>query len=85
MPTLGIIADEGKPSREVARIIEPMLTDVHRDTEENDTRVIHGTYPGVGPVEVRVETLPMTPSTNTRRRSSDTGGGTASSTSPICR
>lgn len=61
MPTLGIIADEGKPSREVARIIEPMLTDVHRDTEENDTRVIHGTYPGVGPVEVRVETLPMTP------------------------
>ncbi|AJK67907.1 hypothetical protein [Corynebacterium marinum] len=61
MATIGILADDGQPSRDVTRIVEDLLDDPRYDNEDDGTRTLTGTWPGVGEVEVRVETVPMSP------------------------
>ncbi|MCS5478343.1 hypothetical protein NYP18_01600 [Corynebacterium sp. YIM 101645] len=59
MTTIGILADAGQPSDDVTRIVGQQLEDPRYDTDDDGTRVLNGTWPGVGRVEVRVETIPM--------------------------
>lgn len=61
MGMIGILADSGQPSRDVNRIVEELLDDPRRDTAEDGTTILCGTWPGVGEVQVRVATLPMSP------------------------
>lgn len=61
MATIGILADAGRPSHDVTRIVEQQLDDPSHSTDEDGTRTLTGTWPGVGQVEVRVETIPMNP------------------------
>ena len=59
MATIGILADSGQPSHDVNRIVEKLLDEPRRDTADDGTTVLCGTWPGVGEVEVRVGTVPM--------------------------
>lgn len=59
MATIGILADSGQPSHDVNRIVEKILEEPRRDTADDGTTVLCGTWPGVGEVEVRVGTVPM--------------------------
>lgn len=61
MTTIGILADAGRPSHDVTRIVEQQLEDPRHGTDEDGVRLLNGTWPGVGRVEVRVETIPMNP------------------------
>lgn len=61
MGTIGILADEGKPERDVRRMLADLLDDLHSGEDEDGTRTLTGTHPGVGTVEFRVETVPLSP------------------------
>jgi hypothetical protein len=61
MTTIGILADEGQPSYDVTRIVEQQLDDPSHHTGDDGIPTLTGTWPGVGQVEVRVETVPMSP------------------------
>ncbi|QGU03632.1 hypothetical protein [Corynebacterium comes] len=61
MNKIGILADEGQPSRDVTRIVQDLLDEPRRNTVDDSTSVLTGTWPGVGEVEVRVATVPMSP------------------------
>lgn len=58
---IGILADEGKPSSDVTRIVEELLDAPRYDTSEDGTRILTGMWPKVGEIEVRVETVPLSP------------------------
>ncbi|MDO5669250.1 MAG: hypothetical protein Q4G50_04550 [Corynebacterium sp.] len=55
MPTIGILADSGQPLADASRILRSVLSDIR----EGDT--LRGTWPGIGPVELREGTVPMSP------------------------
>ena len=55
MQPIGILADSGQPMADVSAILRSVLTDA---TGDNPLR---GTWPGVGPVELREGTVPLTP------------------------
>lgn len=61
MGTIGILADKGKPQREVTGILSRLLEDVRHDEDDNGTSIMTGTYPGLGELEFRAETVPMAP------------------------
>ncbi len=61
MGTIGILADKGKPEREVTGALTGMLDNIEHRTDEFDIPVMTGDYPGIGKVEFRVETVPMSP------------------------
>ncbi|MDO5670823.1 MAG: hypothetical protein Q4G50_12585 [Corynebacterium sp.] len=63
MHTIGILADEGSPSEDVSRILRHWLIDIDVATadDDEDVRVLRGTWPDAGGVEMRVGTIPMSP------------------------
>lgn len=61
MGMIGVIADEGKPERDVRRILADLLDDLHSGEDADGTRTLTGTYPGVGTLKFRVETVPLSP------------------------
>lgn len=61
MTRIGILADEGRPSSDVSRIVEELLDDPRYGTSDDGTRILTGSWPNVGEIEVRVETVPMSP------------------------
>lgn len=56
---IGIMADEGKPSRDVITLLTHLLEDISFDEDATGTREISGQFPGVGEVQLRIETVPM--------------------------
>ncbi|RNE48984.1 hypothetical protein C5L39_06790 [Corynebacterium alimapuense] len=61
MEVIGILADEGKPLEEVQKIASQLLEDIQHETEEDGTRSTKGKYPDIGEIEIRAETVPMSP------------------------
>lgn len=61
MNTIGILADSGRPSDDVSRILRRELVDAESVTVEDGGEVLRGNWKGVGPVELRVGTVPMSP------------------------
>lgn len=59
MKAIGILADGGKPSADVISILEGILTDIEHGTDDDGTETLNGMWPDVGPVEMRIETIPM--------------------------
>ncbi|MFC6147233.1 hypothetical protein [Corynebacterium nasicanis] len=56
MTPIGILADSGQPIADVTRILRSVLIDAHRDHD-----ALRGTWPGLGTVELREGTVPMSP------------------------
>lgn len=61
MTVIGILADSGRPSEDVARLMRDVLDDATPATADDGARVLRGTWPGAGPVELREGTVPMSP------------------------
>ncbi|AGF71392.1 hypothetical protein [Corynebacterium halotolerans] len=61
MGTIGILADQGKPQREVKGVLSKLLEDFRDSENDDDIDVMVGEYPGIGRVEFRAETVPMSP------------------------
>ncbi|MDO5512622.1 hypothetical protein [Corynebacterium sp.] len=56
MTSIGILADSGEPIADVSRILRAVLIDA-----TVDDGILRGTWPEVGPVEVREGTVPLSP------------------------
>lgn len=61
MKPIGILADSGQPTADVSRILRSVLIDARLITADDGSEVLQGTWPDVGPVEVRKGTVPMSP------------------------
>ncbi len=58
---IGILADSGRPSEDVTRILHRVLEGAAHVTASDGAQILRGQWPGVGPVEMRVGTVPMSP------------------------